>query len=441
MDMVRQLLALVLVTTFACGAGCRPNGDAARSSDTKPRPVSVHVLTATQTTMERTTTQPAAVHAYYEAHIFAKAAGYLTELRADIGTTVKAGDVLAVLGIPEMAQQREAQLATIRQLEADERRAAAQLAVARASVDSYQAKRDKALAEVAKARAGLSAAHVELERITNLVEQRAVADRLQDEAQKKHDAAAADRTAAAAAVSSAEAELALTAAQRDAAQADIDVAQAMTDVARRKLDELDELIKYAQLTAPFDGVVTQRNVDPGDLVRNTQTASGPEGAPLFVIAKLDNVRVRVPIPERDAPLANPEDEAKITLQALPGEIFEGKISRVAAVLDEQTRTMLIEIDLPNPDGRLRPGMFGQATITLAPPGDTLTLPARAVRYDEEGNSYVYVVNMSNQVNVTDVHTGWDSGEHIEITAGLKGDERIVGPLLRRLKPGQSVTVN
>jgi RND family efflux transporter MFP subunit len=391
--------------------------------------------------MPRTTTQPATVHAFHEARIFAKAAGYLTELQVDIGTTVTAGDVLAVIGIPEMASQREAQLAKIRRLEADERRAESQLAVAQASISSYEARRDKSKAEVDASEAELAAALVELNRVTDLVNRRAVADRLLDEARRKHDAAAAAKTAAAAAVESAEAELNLAKAQSDTALADSDVAKAMTDVARRELDELDELIKYAQLTAPFDGVVTHRNIDPGDLVRNAQTGAGEHGPALFVIARLDKVRIRVPVPERDAPLATVGDQVTITLQALPGEIFEGEISRVAGALDEHTRTMLVEIDLPNPDGRLRPGMFGQATITLADPGGTLTLPANAVRFDEQGKGYVYVVDASNQVAITEVETGIDDGEQIEITAGLKGDERIVGPLLRRLKAGQEVTIN
>jgi RND family efflux transporter MFP subunit len=344
------------------------------------------------------------------------------------------------MSVPEMAKQREAKLATIRRMEADERRAASQLAVAKARVASHQAKRDKAKAEVGKAEAGLTAARVALNRATDLVQQQAVADRFQHEAQQKYAAAAAERAAAEAAVRSAEAELLLTGAQSNAAQADLDVAKATTDVARRELDELDELIKYAQLTAPFDGVVTQRTVDPGDLVRNTQTGSSQGGPPLFVITKLDKVRIRVPVPERDTPLATVGDAAKITLQALPGEVFEGEIARIAGVLDPLTRTMLVEIDLPNPDGRLRPGMFGQATITLAPPGDTWTLPANAIHYDEQGNSYVYVVNASNQVTIAEVQTGLDNGEQIEITAGLNGNERIVGPLLRRLKAGQKVKV-
>jgi multidrug resistance efflux pump len=160
------------------------------SPATKTRPVSVTVMTPTETTMERTTTQPATVHAYYEAHMFAKVTGYLAELKVDIGTVVKKGDVLAVLGIPEMDRQREAQLATIRRLEAEERRAASQLVVAKAGIRSHQAKYEKAKAELGKSAAGFSAAVVELKRVSDLVEQQAVADRLRDEAQKKHDAVA-----------------------------------------------------------------------------------------------------------------------------------------------------------------------------------------------------------------------------------------------------------
>ena len=430
-------IALAVATALTCGAGCRSETPAT-SQPASAQPVPVKVLKATPTTMERTTTQPATVHAYYEAQVFAKASGYVTQLKVDIGGNVKTGDVLAVLDIPEMAKQRESQLATIHRLEADERRVASQLVVAEARIASYQAKCDKTNAESGKAEAELNAARIEFDRARDLVEQRAVASRLQDEARKKLDSAVAERAAAAAAVVSAEAELKLTRAQNDVAQADVDVAKAITEVARRELDELDELIKYARLTAPFDGVVTQRNVDLGDLVRNSQTGSGQVGPPLFVITKLDDVRVRVAVPERDAPLATVGDSVQISLQALPGEVFEGNITRVAGVLDEKTRTMLIEIDLPNPDGRLRPGMFGQATITLAPPNNTVTLPANAVRYDEHGNSYVYVVDSSNVVQVLEVQTGLDDGMQIEITGGLTGDERVVGPVLRRLKSGQTV---
>jgi multidrug efflux pump subunit AcrA (membrane-fusion protein) len=103
--------------------------------------------------------------------------------------------------------------------------------------------------------------------------------------------------------------------------------------------------------------------------------------------------------------------------------------------------MMVEIDLDNSDGRIRPGMFGQASITLAAPGSSLTLPANAVHFDTEGNGYVYLVDAANKVAIAEIQTGLDDGAQIEITAGLASDDRVIGPLLHRLKSGQAVQVN
>ncbi len=277
----------------------------------------------------RTSTQPATVHAFYEAHIHAKVAGYVDALNVDIGQAVAKDEVLATLSVPEMTKQREAKLAAIRRLEAEETRATAQQRVAAASVDAFAAMVEQADAEVAKAEANLTASRVERQRVSDLVQQKAVADRLLDEANRKHDAAAAEKTAATAGVTSAKAQLALAKAKLDASDADIQVAGSLTDVARRELEELDELIKYAALKAPFDGVVTAHNIDIGDLVRNAQNGANQGNLPLLVVAKIDTVRVRVPLPERDAPLADIGDVVRVQLQALPGQEFTGTISRLA----------------------------------------------------------------------------------------------------------------
>jgi RND family efflux transporter MFP subunit len=430
------------VASAIAGATCcslQPAG-AAGNDVNDERLESVPTLAPVRAALGRSTTQPATVHAFYEAHIFARISGFLAELNVDIGASVSQGDVLAVVAVPEMLKQREAKQADIRRLEAEERRAQAYLAVARANADSYGARLSKAKADVAKADASLTAVRIERDRMTNLVQQRAVADRLLDEAREKLEAAEAGKTSAEATVISAAAELSLSQSQATASEADLEVAKATTDVARRELDELDELIKYATLTAPFDGVVTERHVDPGDLVRDTQTGSGSAGTPLFVVRRLDHIRVRVAVPERDTPLVDVGDAAQISLQALPGQALTGKVSRLSRVLDEQTRTMLVEIDLANPKGKLLPGMFGQATITLDPPRERLMLPAAAVRYDEVGNSFVYVVNSASEIDVVSVQTGIDDGKLVEITSGLTGNERVVGPLLPRLKPGQKVRV-
>jgi RND family efflux transporter MFP subunit len=174
------------------------------------------------------------------------------------------------------------------------------------------------------------------------------------------------------------------------------------------------------------------------LVRNSQNNVTTE--PLFVIAQVDTVRIRVAIPERDVPLATVGDSASITLQALPGETFSGVIARIAGGLEQSTRTMLVEIDLPNTDGKLIPGMFGQATILLDSRADQVALPAGAVRYDGKGRSYVYVIDNDATIREVDVVTGVDDGHQIEITSGLTGHEHVVGPLLHRLSAGQKVNV-
>jgi HlyD family secretion protein len=438
-DRKLPILAGGLIVILACG-GCGNRSVPANNPDRDERIV-VQTVTATRTPSQRTTTQPATVHAWYEARIFAKVSGYLTELNVDIGKVVKQDEVLGGIAVPEMVMREKIKEAMIKQLQAAERGKAKQLRVAEANVLAYDAKINEAKAEVIKAEANLTAARVERDRAIDLVNQRAVADRLLDEMKKKYDAANAEKAAAEAAEASAQADLEVGKAQVEAARADHQAAQAAIEMAQREKDELTELLKYARLKAPFEGVVTVRNVDKGDLVRDTPSGSGKNAAPLFVISQVHKVRVRVPVPERDAPLAGAGDKARITLQALPGEIFEGKVSRVAGAMDPQTRTMLVEIDLDNPEGKLLPGMFGQAIITLEPPRERIHLPAAAVRYDEKGKSYVYVVNSADEVSVVEVRTGLDDGEQIEITDGLTGGEKIVGPLLHRLESGDKVRVS
>ena len=242
-------MVLAAIAGLGLVSGCATRVDAEGDEVAEEQLVRVQVLTPSKSTLSRTTTQPATVHAYYRARMFAKATGYLAKLNVDIGETVKPGDVLGEIDVPELGRQREAQLATIRQKEAEERRSASGVLVAEASLASYRAKQDKVRAEVGRSEATVVALGVELERVTELVSQRAIADRVLDEVRKRHDAAVAEKVAAEAAVAAAAADLTLAVAQIDAAKADLDVAKALTEVARRRLDELDELTEYTRLTA------------------------------------------------------------------------------------------------------------------------------------------------------------------------------------------------
>lgn len=436
------LMTLGILAT--CGIGCDSsserasgaNGTAKKDEDT----ISVPVLTPTPSGMARRTTQPATVHAWYEARIHPKVTGYVAELKTDIGHQVKAGDVLAVISVPELEKQRQARLGRVNEMEADERRADAQMRVAKAAVKTYQAKVASAHAGIDIAKAELTASTVERDRKSGLVSRGAISDRLLDEAKERYDSAEARKADREAMVLLAEAQVTLGQAEVSAAEAELEVARARTEVARRELDEIEEMLQYTKLVAPFDGTVTIRHIEPGDLVRASGNSDTASGRPLIVVSQIDPVRVRVSVPERDTPFVESGDQARIILQALPTETFTGTVSRVSGVLDEKTRTMLVEIDLPNPEGRLAPGMFGQATIDLEDASPGLRLPVNAVRYDEKGNARVMLLDSSSRVAVRDVVVGEDDGEWVEILSGVTDSDRVIGATLQRLSPGQQVRV-
>jgi HlyD family secretion protein len=399
----------------------------------------VTAVAVTRADLTRTTTQPATVHAYFEARVYAKVSGYLKELRVDIGQKVEAGEVLAVIDVPEMAKQCERQQRVITQLEAEERRAQAEVELARANVTAAQAQQDEARANVEKADAQLAADQAECNRVEDLVQRQSLEGRLLDEARARLDAAKAARSAAQAALASAAANVDVYNARVAAADADQATAEAETEVARKQFEELDDMLRYATLTAPFAGVVVQRGVELGDLVRNTQTASDAR-EPLFTITQIDQVRVRIAVPEDDAPWADPGDEVAVRLTALSGRPIHGQITRVAHALDPSTRTMLVEMDVQNPDLKLIPGLYGEGTISLEAVAGALVLPAGAVRHTETGDSYVYTVDNAGTVHIASVQTGLDDGNQIQITSGLSEGTQVVNAIIGRLEEGQKVRV-
>ncbi len=400
----------------------------------------VKVVSPATITIQRTTTQPATVHAYHQADLYAKVAGYLAELHVEIGQTVKAGDTLGVIAVPEMGKAREKQEATIKRLEAEERRAEASQQLAHVSVKSAEAQLQQARADVEQTNAQLNADRSEHKRVTELVDQKAVAARLLDEAKQRLESAQSAKLVAEAALGTSQAAVVVSQQREAVSAAEFVATQAQTTVARKELEELDALMSYATLTAPFDGVVTQRHVDPGDLVRNIQTASESSRRPLFEVSQVDRVRVRVSLPENDAPWAGDGDTVTLAFRSLPGRTFDATVSRVARRLDESTRTMLVEVDLANDDGLLLPGMYGEATVILDETPDALVLPATAVRFDEIGNSSVYVVGDDSTISIVPVKTGYDDGKHIQILEGLDASARVTEGMVGRLNNGQTVRV-
>lgn len=438
---LRQLATLLAIAGLLLGsAGCSREPAGADETATAAHVPVVTVVKVRQQKLRQTTTQPATVHAYYEAEIFAKVSGYLTELKTDIGREVTPKSVLAVISTPETQRALESQQADVKRLQAVERRRAAEYGLAIASEKSTKALAAEAKAKVRSAIAQLDADRKERDRIAGLVADKSLEQRLLDEMEQKYQAAAAAKSASDAAQVAAESEIDVAAKKVLVAKALWDSAKEDTEVARKKREEIAEMINYATLKAPFVGIVTDRNVDLGDLVRNTQTASGSARKPLFVIADVSKVRVRVAVPENDAPFVKDGAEVVLTLRSLPGRKSSGHVTRSSHKLDDRTRTMLVEMELENPIRELLPGMFGEATITLKQKANALVLPADAVRYDSAGKATVYVVGVNDAIRIVPVQTGVDLGDWIEITSGISAGDRIVGATVGRLKPGQKVRV-
>ena len=357
--------------------------------------VKVRTIPAAREDLSVSTTQPATIHPFYEAELASRVSGYASSVAVDIGDSVKEGEVLAVIDVPEKKIQAERKEAEIRLL---------------------SSKKDQLDAGVKSAEALVKAARLESERVEKLVRTGAVTERIRDEALSRTE--------------SAEAQLGVS-------QAEVKSAEAAVEVAEKELDELRTMVGYATLKAPFAGVVTKRGLDPGDLV--TVADRDAQGGALFQIVMVKKVRVRVAVPEVEAVRVNAGDPATFRCRALKGEEFSGKVARASQSIDSATGSMLVEIDLDNAEGKLLPGMFGETTIQLESRVGVVVLPVDAVRFGDTtgGASVVYVVE-GGKVKVVAVKTGLDDGNRIEITEGLSGGEQVIGGKLGRLSDDQEV---
>src|SRR5262249_1569434 len=257
----------------------------------------------------------------------------------------------------------------------------------------------------------------------DLYAEHAIEEKLVDEKEEARDAAVEAERAARAAVLTAKAQVVAEEAKIEQALADVADAEAAVNVAQAELERAEVLVKFATIVSPYDGVVTQRNFFPGDFVKSA-TESGAH-VPLLVVERTDRMRVVVQIPDRDVPYADPGDPAEVEIDALPGQKFPAKISRIASSEDPQTRLMRVEIDLPNPMGKIRRGRDGRVTILREKAGDVFSVPPSClVGKTEDGKGSVYVIR-DGHAYLTPVQVGADNGLRVGILAGIKADDEIV----------------
>ena len=318
---------------------------------------------------------------YQEIEVHAKVAGYIRHINVDIGDRVKTGEVLAVLEVPELVAQLQGAGAGVRHSQEEVQRAQNEVVRDEAQHAALHANWIR-LQQAAKARPGL------------------IAQQELDDAQSKDQASEAQ-------VDSAKSALAAARQQLEMAQADNSQVSAMSD--------------YTRITAPFDGVVTWRYADTGALVQAGTSASNSQ--PVVKLAQINVLRLRIPVPESLAASVRVGQLADVSVQAT-GEHFTGKVTRFTDALDRTTRTMQVEIDVPNDTYKLQPGMYANVVLEVQNHADALTVPIQAVQ-QQNGKPTVLLVDQQNRVQPREIQTGLESPNRVEVLAGLREGDRII----------------
>ncbi|HEX7911454.1 MAG TPA: efflux RND transporter periplasmic adaptor subunit [Paraburkholderia sp.] len=226
----------------------------------------------------------------------------------------------------------------------------------------------------------------------------------------------------------------------DAKVSDMDARRAMLASAQANVARLAELVSYEKITAPFDGVITARNVDVGALVTagGTPGTAGMSGE-LFHIQQTAELRVFVDVPQNEAPYVTPDTQVYLTAQQYPGRHIAAKVARSTGSIDPSSRTLRVEVDVDNKDHALLPGAYVQVHLQLQSSTPALDLPVSALLFRPDGVT-VAVVDSQGHAQLKTVHIGRDFGTHVEITTGLAATDRVIDNPGDALSSGQMVQI-
>jgi HlyD family secretion protein len=414
---IQTAVSVILAGASLLLSGCSGPGTGARNSPTattegqSAQPIKT--VKPTRNTIERTINQPGFVQAFEQTPIYSKIAGYVDALNVDIGSRVSKGQVLAELRVPELEVEVAQKKALVSQAEAEVKQAIEALAVAGADLKSAAAKVSAADAARLRARAQLERAGSVYQRLKAAGSNGVIGKEDVEEARLGMETAKAGIEEVNAQIRSAQADRDASQAKQGKAEADAQVARSHLEVAKRNHEMANAMFEYRKLTAPFDGVVTQRNVDTGHFV---QPAAVAKGDALFVVARTDLMRIRVEVPEADADWATAGTAARVRVQVLGANDFAGKVARTSWSLDRTARTLLAEVDVTDGAGRLRPGMYATAVLTAQRP-DVLTIPASAVLTEGDVNqgyrTYCFAVEDGKAKRLV-IEIGVRDSEHLEV---------------------------
>ncbi len=388
------------------------------------------------------TQQPGRIAAFAETPMFSKLAGYVEEVKADIGDRVKKDQLLIQLFVPEHKDELEQKRGLLAQAEAEVQQAEAALIAMEAAAGTAKALVAQAEASMGRAEGDYARWDSERQRMQQLVKTGSVTAKLGEEALSQFRTAESAKQEALANIESAQAHMREAEANISKAKADVIASKARVRVAESGVTQAATMLAYTELRAPFDGIVTQRRVDTGHFVH---PAGSSNSQPLLTVASTDKVRVFVDIPETEAPLidAGFDDEhlgdtVVIRVQSLAEQVFEARVTRSSWSLNGQNRSLTAEIDLPNKDGALLPGSFATVNILLDQSDDVLTLPITAI-VREDDNTYCCVV-VAGQIEHRSIKLGLRVSDEVEIISGLDGTEAVVLTRATSLQAGQQVEI-
>jgi RND family efflux transporter MFP subunit len=314
--------------------------------------------------------------------VHAKVAGYIRKIYVDVGDKVKAGQVMAVLEVPELS---------------------AQILGAEASVKRSEDAIRRAQSEMVRAKSSHAATHLAYSRLKQASDARPglIAEQELDDALAKDQESEAQVESEAAALSEANNQLSIAQAERK---------------------QLAAMESYTQITAPFDAVVTKRYADTGSLIQSG-TASNTQAMPVVQLAEWSKLRLVVPVPESAVSSIHLGTIVKVKVPDL-NRAFEGKVARFADALSDETRTMHTEIDVDNKSGALVEGMYAETSVVLQHKDDALAIPTQAIARNGS-KATVLIVDAQNRIEEREVTIGEEGNNRVEVTSGLKPDDRVV----------------
>jgi len=378
---VSRVRTAVGVLSLLVVAGCRGETPAQTEKAAPAGPPTVEVVKVVEQPLNVTLSLPGELTPYQSVALYSRVTGFVKSITVDRGSHVRAGQLLATLEAPELVAQRSEAQSKLKSAEA-------QLAVIRARAEGNASTYDKLKA--ASATPGVVAGN---------------------------DVVVAQKTV-------------------EADQSQISAAMQNVEAARQALNSVRDIEGYLRVTAPFSGVVTERNVHPGALVGPT---GGPGTAlPIVRIVESNRLRLVVPVPEAYIASLTNGTSLTFTVAAYPGQTFTGTVSRISQAVEVATRTMAVELDVNNGDGRLAPGTFTQVKWPVRRTAPSLLVPAGSVA-STTGRTFVIRVR-GGRAEWVDVKTGLTSGPLLEVFGDLKPGDEIAARGTDELKAGASVQV-